>query len=591
MSGSLDHTPVSDILCPRERYEKDKNRQVIKVHGKSYHIINTSYVVDDAENDKHNHLHSLFRSSEKEEDKDSLIFCYSCLTRLIKGNPYYFYCNHCRFHYHKECVESPPVFRSSDHPKHPLQLLWFPHLSPIDLTQCHSCGKKNSYSLYYCSICDFMIHPLCAKNPTPFTIDNSKRHKHTLHYFPRRSALVCDVCGLEDNTDYLYVCLLCDFTVHKRCVYLPYIIKVTRHTHRLNFTPTLPHKEWINCGVCHAKINEHYGGYSCLKECVYAIHSRCAMRNDVSDGKEYEGEPEEAFEDVKMFEEEGDGIIRHLSHRHHQLQLDKKAQRVYGITKHCQACMLPFYVDDNVYECMQCDFILHEACAHSPRVKQFMLHVHPLTLKYEDSRWFTCRQCRRTSCGFRYECSIQECEWVLDILCASICEPFGHHTHPHPLFITSEQSIFQSCSICQSVTRQPFDCGKCNFFLCFHCATLPHKTQYEHDQHFLVFSSYPKDRNHKVYWCEVCEEDIDPRKGLYACDECGTALHIECLLGKDPYMKPGQSDLGWIVYVRPNTFSTRPRCIYCERRCLYTIKLEVPHLGTLCSFECFYART
>lgn len=60
-----------------------------------------------------------------------------------------------------------------------------------------------------------------------------------------------------------------------------------------------------------------------MKGCPYAVHPRCTMRVDVCDGKELEGEPEEAYENIKMFEEKGDGIIQHSSHPHHQMRLDK----------------------------------------------------------------------------------------------------------------------------------------------------------------------------------------------------------------------------------------------------------------------------
>lgn len=96
-----------------------------------------------------------------------------------------------------------------------------------------------------------MIHPACAGKKTSLTIYNPKRHKHTLHYFPRILALGCDACGLEGNIhiDYLYVCLLCDFIVHRYCVYLPFVIKVSGHRHRLAFTPNLPCKKSNDCGV------------------------------------------------------------------------------------------------------------------------------------------------------------------------------------------------------------------------------------------------------------------------------------------------------------------------------------------------------
>ncbi|KAF8098170.1 hypothetical protein N665_0272s0036 [Sinapis alba] len=540
----LNQSPSYRLLCPHERYEKEKDIKRINIKGEAVpcRVIRSSHFISDAENEKTNHLYS--------------------------------------HKYHKECVESPSIFHSSDHPKHPLQLVYF---SEVLSKYCCSC-KSSLKQFYYCFICDFSLHPVCARKPTPLTIDNQKRHEHTLKYFSRRkTTLVCDVCALVDDSDYLYVCLLCDFIVHKQCVNLPYVIKVSRHGHRLGFIPNISYKESTDCGLCHAKINGNYGGYYCTKGCLYALHSRCAMRNDVCDGKELEGEPEETYENNKMFEEIADGIIMHQSHQAHQMSLNKK---FHDDNKHCQACRLPLYNEGNVYRCMQyCDFIIHESCAYIPRVKQFMLHVHPLILNICKS-WFQCRKCGYFSCGFAYVCPIEGCYWTIDTLCAFVCEPFDHYSHPHPLFVTYGEDTYMRCSICQSSVYQPLNCVKCNFALCFKCATTPHEVRYEHDEHLLSFSYKENDRN----WCEICEEYIIPKRGFYACNECGVTLHIVCLLGRDPQMRAGDT----ITFTEEtlqflsNTYSSRPLCKICRRRCPYKVKIETSRKNSLCSSHCYY---
>lgn len=588
--------PFHRLLCPEARFEKDKDGKVTIINEQIHHIINSSYFISDAEDENSNHLHSLLCQSQTEDEEKYIT--YSCWVCQQTINKTYYRCSFCKNNYHKECVESPSELYSSDHPKHPLQLLWLPLSFRKHQTQCFSCRRDQNELFYYCSICDFSLHPVCAGKPTSLTIDNPKRHKHTLYYFSRISALVCDVCGLEGSIDYLYVCLLCDFIVHKRCVHLPFVIKVSRHDHRLAFTPNLPYKDSTDCGVCHKKIKKNYGEYSCRKEgCVYAVHSRCIMQSNVCDGKELEGEPEETYENTKMFEEVGDGIIQHSTHQDHQLRLEES---LHNESKHCQACRLPSYYDDNVYRCLQCDdFILHEFCAYMPRVKQFMLHVHPLTLDLEYTKsWFLCRKCYRVSCGYAYVCRLHPhhnnciCLWRFDILCASICEPFFHHSHPHPLFITCAEYEGNICTICQSEKQQPLNCVKCDFVLCFHCATLPYKARYEHDEHLLIFS-YEENANDELYECEICEEDINPKNGLYGCNECGVTLHINCLLGRDPYMKSGQSvsEEYEAAIVLSNTCSTRSICKTCKRRCPYKIKIEEAKKGSIyCSFACYYER-
>ncbi|XP_033131995.1 uncharacterized protein LOC103831178 [Brassica rapa] len=577
------------LLCPKERYEKEKEHtKPAKISGQSfqfnYRIVKTSCF-----NENSNNLHSLFHCSKKEGEEIFYDTCENCHMK-IETDTYYF-CSYCNGPYHKECVESPSIYHSSDHPKHPLQLLWseqYPN------SRCCSCQGYCPFSclLYYCLVCDFALDVICSRKPISLKIYNPKRHKHTLHYFPRKSTLACDVCGLVDD-DYshlLYTCLLCDFFVHKRCIDLPYVIKVSRHNHRLAFTPSNPFKESADCGVCYQKIDINYGEYSCVKGCIYAMHSRCALRRDVSNGKELEGEPEETYENTKIFEDKGDGVILHQGHPCHQIKLEKQ---FHDENKHCQACMLPFYGDGNVYRCMQsCDFILHESCAYLPRVKQFMLHVHPLILELAyTTSCFMCRKCDRNSCGFAYVCPIEGCDWKLDTLCASICEPFNHYSHPHPLFITCGEYTSIPCYICRYRQEQPLDCVECGFVLCFRCATLPHKLRYKHDEHLLVFSYKEYADDDELYWCEICEKDIFPHEeGLYACNECEVTLHVDCLLGRDPYMKSGQtvvtSDKETIHYL-PNTHPTRPICKTCGRHCPYKIKIKTSGGDLFCSYTCY----
>ncbi|KAH0875310.1 hypothetical protein HID58_072672, partial [Brassica napus] len=545
------------LLCPKERYEKEKEHtKPAKISGQSfqfnYRIVKTSCF-----NENSNNLHSLFHCSKKEGEE---IFYDTC-----------YFCSYCNRAYHKECVESPSIYHSSDHPKHPLQLLFIKKKKKNPLQLLWS----EQYSNSRCFSCQ----------------DNPKRHKHTLHYFPRKSTLACDVCGLVDD-DYshlLYTCLLCDFFVHKRCIDLPYVIKVSRHNHRLAFTPSNLFKESADCGVCYQKIDINYREYSCVKGCVYAMHSRCALRRDVSDGKELEGEPEETYENTKIFEDKGDGVILHQGHPCHQIKLEKQ---FHDENKHCQACVLPFYGDGNVYCCMQsCDFILHESCAYLPRVKQFMLHVHPLILElvYTTS-CFMCRKCDRNSCGFAYVCPIERCDWKLDTLCAYICEPFNHYSHPHPLLITCGEYTSMWCFICRYRQEQSLNCVECSFVLCFRCATLPHKLRYKHDEHLLVFSYKEHADDDELYLCEICEKDVIPQKGLYACNECEVTLHVDCLLGRDPYMKSGQTVVTFgkeTIHYLPNTHPTRPICKICGRHCPYKIKIKTSNGDLFCSYTCY----
>ncbi|KAL1216359.1 Protein VACUOLELESS GAMETOPHYTES [Cardamine amara subsp. amara] len=379
------------LYCPLERFEKAK--KVKTVNEKTCHVISNPYWIPRKSQKKSHHLQFVGEGKKGVE-------CFSCSRKILEKA--YYYCSHCWENYHKECVESPSLFQSSYHPKHHLQLVWFPGHYKREVLYCFVCNQSGYKQFYVCLICDVIIHPFCAINPTSLTIYNPKRHEHTLLYIPRKSNMVCDVCGSEKEIGYLYACLQCDFMVHKDCVSFPYVIQVSRHSHRLTFTPSIPYKEWNNCGVCQENINGHYGKYSCIKGCAFAVHTRCALRSDVCDGRELKGVSEEAYENTKMFDEEGDGIIRHKSHpTDHQMRLGKMIERVYDEIKQCEMCLLPFVDDGRVYRCLQCDFNLHESCAYLPRVKQFMLHAHPLILKTQLVTRFRCTKCDRILMRFQ----------------------------------------------------------------------------------------------------------------------------------------------------------------------------------------------
>lgn len=110
------------LLCPKERYEKEKEHtKPAKISGQSfqfnYRIVKTSCF-----NENSNNLHSLFHCSKKEGEEIFYGTCENCHMQIETDTCYF--CSYCNRAYHKECVESPSIYHSSDHPKHPLQLLF-----------------------------------------------------------------------------------------------------------------------------------------------------------------------------------------------------------------------------------------------------------------------------------------------------------------------------------------------------------------------------------------------------------------------------------------------------------------------------------
>ncbi|OAP04955.1 hypothetical protein AXX17_AT3G22670 [Arabidopsis thaliana] len=440
-------------------------------------------------------------------------------------------------YYHEACIE--PI---SKHPYHPKHALRFSYQSD---QICLSCSTFKDCA-YHCSICSFTMCQDCAREPPLLAIDYPKRHEHTLFYFHRKGSLICDVCGLSDGRSLLYSCVKCNFVVHKECVYFPCIIKISRHEHRLSFSSSLTPEQWL-CGVCRESIDTNFARYSCVKGCSFAVHSKCATRKDVWDGKELEGEPEEdeSLYIFKSFNEISDGIIEYFRHRSHHMRLDDDTNRAFDENKRCRACSFPI-CDDLIYSCMQCDFILHQTCAHLPPWKQHATHPHRLLLLVDEEHedYFQC---------------------------------------------TASQEF---CSICGQLIGHRLNCGECRFALCFGCATLPNKLRYKHDEHFLIFS-YDEDfsgsQESGPHLCEVCEKQANPKNGVYMCNDCNVTLHVECLLGKEMYMMPigGLISRNVNVDILPNNRLTRNICQRCHNRCQGKIIFKARDRSTfLCSLFC-----
>ncbi|XP_013618702.1 PREDICTED: uncharacterized protein LOC106325218 [Brassica oleracea var. oleracea] len=575
---SMEHPPPSRLICPSLRAQNSifNNRNYKTIKGKFFEMIDNSYFSHSVSPHHHHRLDPLYWCNNKESE-DEPSWCVVCQCK--ESSTTYYFCNECNVSYHKECVESPPLIKSPHHPKHHLQLIlhiqcFTQVISTHCICNCSYCGSscrgKLTTLFYYCFICEFSLDPVCAVKPS--FLNYQKRHEHTLNYFPRKTDLICDVCGFVDSKSLIYVCLQCDFVVHRNCIYFPFVIKISRHNHRLSFTYS-PLKVLLSCGVCRQKIDENYGKYCCTKNCTYVVHSKCAIRKDVWDGIELEEvaeEEEEESENLNSFEVIGDGIIKHFSHSHHMRFEKRTTGLLYDENKRCQACVLPFYGDD-VYNCVdsKCDFVLHEACANLPRRKNHVAHLYPFILQVSDNKNFYCGCCSRFSNGFRYVCSKGDETISLDVRCAAISEPFDHQSHPHPLFLSNELGKYRSCSMCGKKSIRTLNCIEyCDFSLCFYCATLPYIVRSEHDEHFLTLSY---EENASLKWCEVCEETLDSHKWLYTCNECAVAFHIACLLGKCAfYVKPAQNLLyngETKINITLSNGLTRPICTQCQKRC------------------------
>ncbi|KAG7634960.1 DC1 [Arabidopsis suecica] len=569
--------------------------------------------------------------------------CFSCgkndVSWELRGftDNFHYYCTICDVEFHRRCLQIPSKMIHPYHPQHPLTFTFVSYetkiivdvnygdfctflcrsglnmpeylqtigsKSNIIFDKCTLCGNVLSEWFYRCSICNFFLDFRCARNFPPLTIQNPRRHHHSLALFRRPVSFPCDACGLINLLDPSYACHQCDYMVHKSCVDLPRVIKITRHPHRLSHTPHLPTKVSL-CRVCYKHVDIKYGQYSCTHEgCTYVVHSKCATHRKIWNWGELEWAPEEPDETeaIAPFKKVGDGLIQHFCHHLHILKLEKY-DRVRDSAKQCQACMRPISSQD-FYNCMECDFFLHEVCANLPRKLEHALHHHPLfvdpyPLYAHDCGNLACSVCFRKSSGLMYRCREEECvgyeQFQLDLNCVLVPEYFTHKSHAeHHVFISPSYSE-ENEALCQGCKKRVYNyhlhCSLCEFVLCYECATIPNEIHYKFDEHSLTLS-YGESGVDDKYWCEVCEKGLDPTEWFYINKESCTTIHHKCLFGDSGYMKPGHifDYCGNKVEVVGNGSSSRPICLTCQYHCPHHVCFKVCMIdGTeiyFCAFSC-----
>ncbi|CAH2079193.1 unnamed protein product, partial [Thlaspi arvense] len=265
--------------------------------------------------------------------------CFTCKKQSSSTENFHYRCTSCNVDFHNGCHQ---LLKHIQHPYHLQHLLTL--TNKIKIIYDHKITQPQIF--------------LAQK---PFLLFLSQIQKAILLFFPRPFSNPCDACGFVNTLEPSYVCFQCNYMVHQSCINLPRVIKITRHPHRISYTPHIP-PTISPCKICYKTVDLKYGKYSCShEECSYLVHSKCATHKTVWDGSELEWEPEkdlDNIEDIESFKKVGVDLIKHFCHDHH-LRFGKY-DKVQDEDKQCQACVLSIDSQHGFYRCTQCDYYLHE---------------------------------------------------------------------------------------------------------------------------------------------------------------------------------------------------------------------------------------
>ncbi|KAH7858389.1 hypothetical protein Vadar_023261 [Vaccinium darrowii] len=270
--------------------------------------------------------------------------------------------------------------------------------------------------------------------------------------------------------------------------------------------------------------------------------------------------------------------IYHIGH-HHPLFLNKQIDDESSAGRKliaCDLCAQPLSAP--FYHCTKCNFILHECCAAIPIELKHPSHgPHPLLLNRwpsECSGLLICQVCYMSCNGVSYGCV--ECDFFLHLHCASLSflirkgassiVNIKHETHQHALKWKHGRYFCSACH--ESSSGLGLKCTICSFDLHPRCALLPRTIRNKYDRHPFSLLYFGTDED---YYCEVCEEEINPNCWFYDSGDCRRSLHVNCILPRHN---------SFFVFIPFHNSSSHMKLIRTPLLYGKDVLIDVPHAST-----------
>ncbi|XP_047962177.1 uncharacterized protein LOC125207010 [Salvia hispanica] len=425
------------------------------------------------------------------------------------------------------------------------------------------------------------------------TIHHPSHPDHELKLWRRSCSFKCDACGTTGAKGSSYTCTddACEYWIHERCASLPQNIQREDHNHSLSLSFHVPPqylKYDYSCDVCRKRLLSKHWIYHC-ELCSYVVHLTCAfdkllltnrekgiMEFPINDGADLIG----AF--LRRQGVDTHSLILHhdvvdYEFHHHKLRLvsssssfqeeengdDDDDEEDYSCRKSeliCDGCITPILMKQSPssssgskdYYYMRCsisscEYYLHLACFQLPtQLSSLPLlhkHDHSFVLQSGDNRkpwrWSICGVCGTFTNGLFYGCTKCDYGFTVDIKCASMPETIYHAAHPpHPLNLLSPEDTeiraFDTCDGCNGLiwgANNSYACGTSDFIVHFQCAVLPaSSTSRRWDKHHPLPLTHDATLNHPGdFYCNQCEQEMNPKSWMYHCRSCDISFHPECL--------------------------------------------------------------
>lgn len=206
----------------------------------------------------------------------------------------------------------------------------------------------------------------------------------------------------------------------------------------------------------------------------------------------------------------------------------------------CKACVRPV-TSVPFYKCVndECNFVLHEWCATQlpTQVEKYPGHPEHTLILHSNApnkflSVFECKVCWLECNGFVYSCV--QCDYHIDVTCSFMPQNITHEAHSgHLLSRSFKKEYFRSCLICKrGIYHYPcsYACQTCEYVgVHVGCALLlPREIRHKYDKHPMRLSYLPAENHKSEYFCEICENPLNPENCFYHCHECAWSIHTFC---------------------------------------------------------------